>query len=145
MIEREFVPYQQSVDMKELGFDEPCFGFYNYKGEIRRYTNFDGELNDFQTLKNSEITLGELSFCTLPTYSQAFRWFRENYKLHQNIEQHCGEKFYFNIKDMVHPRRWDEYSAKILETFNESDSQEKAELECLIKLIEIVKSGSLKA
>lgn len=44
-MEKEFVPYAQSLQLRELGFDEPCFGFY--KSEIRRYTNFDGELNDF--------------------------------------------------------------------------------------------------
>lgn len=46
-MEKEFVPYAQSLQLRELGFDEPCFGFYTYKSEIRRYTNFDGELNDF--------------------------------------------------------------------------------------------------
>jgi hypothetical protein len=76
-----------------------------------------------------------------PTFSQAFRWFREKYKLHQNIEQYYGEKFYFNIKDMVHPRRWDEYPVKKLNAFNESDSQEEAELECLKRLIDLVKNS----
>ena len=56
--EKDFVPYEQALALKELGFDEPCFGFYTYKGGIRRYTNFDGELNDFQTLKNSSIIMG---------------------------------------------------------------------------------------
>jgi hypothetical protein len=27
-LEKDFVPYQPSFDMKELGFDEPCFGLY---------------------------------------------------------------------------------------------------------------------
>jgi len=30
-MEKEFVPYQPSLDMKELGFDEPCFAGYNFK------------------------------------------------------------------------------------------------------------------
>jgi len=119
-LEKEFIPYQQSIDMRELGFDEPCLIKDTEQGE---------DFAVYYVHQNGR-----------PTFSQAFRFFRENYKLHQNIEQHCGEKFYFNIKDMVHPRRWDEYPAKILETFNESDSQEKAELECLKKLIEIVKN-----
>lgn len=53
-LDKEFIPYQEALALKELGFDEPCFGFYTYKGEIRRYTNFDGELNEFQNLKNSK-------------------------------------------------------------------------------------------
>ena len=27
-LNEQFVPYQPSLDMKDLGFDEPCFGFY---------------------------------------------------------------------------------------------------------------------
>jgi len=27
-IEKEFVPYKQSLQLKELGFDEPCFTWY---------------------------------------------------------------------------------------------------------------------
>ena len=28
-LEKEFIPYQQSLDMKELGFNEPCLGLYH--------------------------------------------------------------------------------------------------------------------
>jgi len=135
-IEKEFIPYQQSLDMKELGFDEPCFGIHFEEG-LNPFLMFASQYGEEGASANGGILA--------PTFSQAFRFFRKKYKLHQNIEQYCGEKFYFNIKDMVHPRRWNEYPVKILETFNESDSQEEAELECLKKLIEIVKSGSLKA
>ena len=26
---KDFVPYDKALKMKELGFDEPCFGFYD--------------------------------------------------------------------------------------------------------------------
>jgi hypothetical protein len=26
---KEFVPYEQALALKELGFNEPCFGYYN--------------------------------------------------------------------------------------------------------------------
>lgn len=29
MLEKEFVPYEPSLALKELGFDEPCFGLWN--------------------------------------------------------------------------------------------------------------------
>ena len=29
---KEFVTYEQALSLKELGFDEPCFGYYNYNG-----------------------------------------------------------------------------------------------------------------
>lgn len=27
-MERNFIPYEIALDMKELGFNEPCFGMY---------------------------------------------------------------------------------------------------------------------
>jgi len=125
---KEFIPYEQALELKELGFDEPCFGFFNYKGEIRRYTNFDGELNDFQTLKNSDITLGELSFCTAPTYSQAFRWFREKYP-----------DFDFGVGKIYNGSNTYHYHINLIWEYFEG-TYEEAELACLIKLIEICKN-----
>jgi hypothetical protein len=26
---KDFIPYEQALALKELGFDEPCFGFAN--------------------------------------------------------------------------------------------------------------------
>ena len=28
-MEKEFVPYELALRMKALGFDEPCFGYYD--------------------------------------------------------------------------------------------------------------------
>jgi hypothetical protein len=126
---KEFIPYEQALQLKNLGFDEPCFGFYNHKNEIRRYINFDGELNDFQTLKNSEITLGELSFCTAPTYSQAFRWFREKHKLHNGIYPYYDE-YEFQIKDFRLPTN-PPINGGLMK-------YEEAELKCLKKLIQLI-------
>jgi hypothetical protein len=126
---KDFVFHEEALELKKLGFDEPCFGFYTYKRELRRYTNFDGELNDFQTLKNSSITMGD-GWCTAPTFSQAFRWFREN--------------GYINSIRSLSPFNH-EYSIIIGVLIDDavfSDAYytyEEAELACLRKLIEIVK------
>ena len=29
----EFIPYEQALELKELGFDEPCFGRYDGRDE----------------------------------------------------------------------------------------------------------------
>jgi hypothetical protein len=129
-IDKEFIPYEQALALKSLGFDEPCFGWYD--SECQETLNYDRTHNSCGWLLGNH--------CTAPTYSQAFRWFREKYKLHQYIKQYCGENFFFHIEDMVHPRRFDEYTVEMLRTFNESSTQEEAELECLKKLIEIVKN-----
>jgi hypothetical protein len=137
---KDFIPYEQALELKELGFDEECFGFYTHKGELRRYTNFDGELNDFQTLKNSSITMGD-NWCAAPTFSQAFRWFREK-QYYSEITTECTQAdgsigFSWRIWKPWLIEEWspengnDEWSYK---------TYEEAELECLIKLIEIVKT-----
>lgn len=33
-MENEFISYDQAVDLKELGFDEPCLAIYNKEGNF---------------------------------------------------------------------------------------------------------------
>jgi len=63
-LQKEFVPYELAVKLKELGFDEPCFGFYGSHKEF----NFNDMLK-----KNSDLTL-LTNWISAPTFSQAFRW-----------------------------------------------------------------------
>ena len=143
---KEFVNYDIALELKELGFDEPCFGFYTYKGEIRRYTNFDEELNDFQTLKNSSITMGR-GWCTAPLYQQCWRWFREKYKLEGLIlPQNQGavideEPIYFiTIISYKNNKMEELFNSTNKETLLHYNPKEEAELACINKLIEIVKN-----
>ena len=114
-MEKEFVTYNQALALKELGFDEPCFGYYNMKKKFN--------MGDYTT-KHWKST------CLAPLKSQAFRWFREKYNL----------VFNFISYNIVKPG---EYHWSI--TWNDEakaggivKTYEEAELECLIKLIEIV-------
>ncbi len=69
-MENEFVPYQQSLELKELGFDEPCFGWYSKDG-----TFYEGKMTIHQGLLSA------------PLYQQAFRWFREKYGYYYPIHR----------------------------------------------------------
>ena len=131
---KDFTLYPEALALKELGFNEPCFG--------RIYADGGTEQLSYP-YKNSDKGWDVNESCSAPTYSQAFRFFREKYGLHQYIKQYYGEKFYFQIEDMVYPRRWDEYTVEMLRAFNESTSQEESELACLQKLIEIVKNKEI--
>ena len=140
---KDLVPYQESYELKQLGFDEPCFGFYTYKRELRRYTNFDGELNDFQTLKNSSITMGD-GWCTAPTFSQAFRFFREKYKLVHEICEHPKEMIDYVASASKGERYLPTYSYGYssgghYRPISNTYVYEEAEIGCLRKFIEIVK------
>jgi hypothetical protein len=117
-MEKEFIPYEQALALKELGFDEPCFGYF--------YT----EDKFFETkIKNSELE--EDCSISAPLYQQAFRWFREKYDFDIGIGKDSHDIYHFQI-DTNYYGNW------ILPIF--SRKYEEAELECLKKLIEIVKN-----
>jgi hypothetical protein len=64
---KEFVPYEESLALKELGFDEPCFGYYGENQELIWKSGYAPWVN-------SERNLVDNHFATAPTFSQAFRW-----------------------------------------------------------------------
>jgi hypothetical protein len=122
-MKNEFIPYEQALALKELGFDEPCFGYY-----------LDNEFQFFADVRSCN-TNSEFGFYpTALTYSQAFRWFREKYDLEGVIQQAEDFKWYkWKIS------QYNEDGKKYVADWYEYKTYEEAELACLIKLIEIVK------
>lgn len=112
---KEFVPYDRALKLKELGFDESCFGFYYDDGE----------------LKIKEGNISRLGYINAPTFQQAFRWFREEYNLHSEIRSYTAKFFTPVIQKLESIVTYIEYGGV---------SYEEAELACLDKLIEIVES-----
>ena len=123
-MEREFVPYEQALELKKVGFEYISTIFaYDQSGEL--YTR-DGIPHDFNIR-------GLLS---APTFSQAFRWFREKYEnLHGSIEQTNSYKDEYT----VYIGRFGYIEGNLKDEPKVFISYEEAELECLKKLIEIVK------
>jgi hypothetical protein len=125
-LENEFIPYEQALALKELGFDEPCFGRYgNYSKML--YKDYSKELHsNWHTIA--------------PLYQQAFRWFREKYDLDYSIKPVYGEKHYKKHRCNVYSKKQLVQVMKYYFPDNPYfDSREEAELKCLKKLIEIVK------
>jgi hypothetical protein len=117
-MEKEFVPYEIALELKELGFDEECLKHYSLCGTY------------FDTWNN--LNQHGIQFIGAPLYQQVFRWFREKYNITQTIardgslakESHWA---YTIVYDSIY--------------FNDGYlTYEEAELECLKKLIEIVKN-----
>jgi len=155
MIEKEFVPYQQSLDMKELGFDEPCFTSYDNEGKLRNpfdYSNSEPDCRYIEDSKhfvyNSELNIDNFNgpkhlytqFIAAPTFSQAFRFFREKYNFCHFVRGHNYDGYSYNIDNLGILQY--KFEIEYRSTFR---TYEEAELECLKKLIELAKSGSLKA
>jgi hypothetical protein len=143
----EFVPYEQALALKELGFNEPCFGNYNNLTGTTRF--FFGKTNEGCIVwnkvpgTNDIVTSNETILA--PTFSQAFRFFREKYNLKVSFPYWNG----FN--GMIPDRMQYKYECIIVPENDKSitvrengrvyfDTYEEAELACLDKLIEIVKT-----
>ena len=126
-MENEFVPYKQSLELKELGFDDNCFCIYNREMKIR----FNNLHNPMDRDKNAKLTANNGRY-PAPLYQQAFRWFRENYDLSGLIEIGTHEFSYQIFKNGNRQLG--------IEPIKYNGNYEEAEFECLKKLIEIVKT-----
>lgn len=127
-MKNEFIPYEQALELKELGFDEPCFAFYGIDGS---YLIGIDEVR-FDTINNYDFNsrISEQSnSCSAPLYQQAFRWFRKNHVFY--INSTTADIFYFVYCFKVHPYDpMDSFISKFFETYEET------EFELLKKLIE---------
>lgn len=132
-MEKEFIPYEQALVLKELGFKEPCIGYW--------WNNKDFTEPEFLLEYCEHVMDGNLK---RPTFSQAFRFFREKYELYPQI----------NLHDRENKETW-RTTISILGLYDLAYNQnvskepyhktyEEAELECLVKLIDIVKKQNLK-
>ena len=122
-LEKEFVPYQESLELKELGFDEPCFGYYT-EDKMWRPASYSYEGTEYPW--NSVWP-----YTTAPTFSQAFRWFREKYGLYSWITMELGATLTF-CWIITGENKSTEHKAFF-------KSYEEAEEACLIELINICK------
>ena len=113
---KDFTLHSEALELKQLGFDEPCFGVYATKDGYVRKSAYD---------ENGDA----------PTFSQAFRWFREKYKLkYCIIPLVCEQGFSDLYESRIHQEK---HSISRIGNYK---TYEEAELACLKKLIEIAKN-----
>ena len=116
-MKKEFIPYEQALELKQLGFDEPNYflKWYDSKGDIRE-----------------GLGLGEVK---APLYQQAFRWLRHKHNcVCEIIRKEDGNHSEFIGWVYIDGRKIDVVS------YWDSKSYEETELECLKKLIQIIKN-----
>lgn len=126
-MEKEFIPYEQALALKELGFDESCICVYNSYHQLKG-TIIGSIEGDYIKKDKWDDRL------SAPTFSQAFRFFREKYGYLVSPFQNENNLFFFEI-GKLNTLKTEHYS-KDWETY------EDAEISCLVKLIEIVKNES---
>ena len=133
-MEKEFTQYTEALALKELGFDEKCYGYFTRDEEFF-YFDVD-DLSSAYTKNMDNIVVNSVNGleCTAPLYQQAFRWFREKYKL-EGITQQAEDFVWYKWKIS----QYNEDGKKYVADWYEYETYEEAELACIKKLIEIVK------
>jgi len=113
---KEFILYEQALELKQLGFDEKCLAYY---------------LADTLFTSNDIVyNSTNIPIIKAPLYQQAFRWFREKYELSSWIYNSHLDKYFYTIL----------MNGRIVKANEQSTTYEEAELECLKKLINLVKT-----
>ena len=130
--ETEFIQYEQALELKKLGFNEPCFFAFDNCSTPMRCIDLRTSEQRFNGVNYNNST-----YTSQPTYSQAFRWFREKKLCDGSISRYA-------VSDGGYSYRWDiihEYGVYEERHFKKGyNTYEEAELACLKQLIEIVKS-----
>ncbi len=126
-MEKEFGPYTESLELKSLGFDEPCIGW-----ATMQYPDVISCGNKFKKYHETELPTRPFG---VPLYQQAFRWFREHqeWPIDSWIQPYLSEQP--RQYEGVYWRRGETVSIGVFST------HEEAELACLRKLIELVKQN----
>lgn len=97
-MEKQFVPYELAVKLKELGFDEPCFGCY-----------LDDKYLCKELTERQDYFAGQEA--SAPLWQQAFEFFRERgYNLITNIKPSVGSIPKSYLAHMHH----DSYTTELL-------------------------------
>jgi hypothetical protein len=121
---KDLTQYPEALDLKKLGFQERCLGHY-WENLFYFRTTFHHP----STMPNSPES------CLTPTYAQAFRWFREKHDMGHSIDEDWDNGHLLGYKYVIYEKE----GVTVSKTYH---TYEEAELDCLKKLIEIVKGGN---
>ena len=130
-MESLFCPYELALELKELGFDEISLFYYDaaYEGNPLSHCP--------HLLLNSQLEGFENEPISAPLRQQALRWFREKYGLHYIICKNIQMDGY-GYREVILIPYMEENENTIFKTY------EEAEVECLVKLIEIANEQNVK-
>jgi hypothetical protein len=92
MTEKEFIPYEQALALKELGFDEPCFAVYIDKTLIME--------DDWLYSTNQDTFIESCNF-TAPLYQQAFRWLYQKLDIEKGVMPLDIESQQLLLKELI--------------------------------------------
>lgn len=128
-MQEHFLTCEQSLAVKELGFDEPCLDRYDPR--------FEKLSSDIETWTQEHYP--ETLMIPAPLKSQFFKWVRDKYDIDREIyiNHEMGVKFYHYLILQLNECII-EWKSKNLIRF---DTYEQAEEACIDKIIELLKEN----
>jgi len=120
-MKEQFVPYEIAKDLKDKGYDQPCFGVYGYNMsgyesksarerlvQIQEISLTEGYTLEFEDLRNSKI--GEDT--SAPLLQETIDWFEaKGIMITIEIDQTSNPKYCFSIQKYTDPYNWGPYQA----------------------------------
>lgn len=110
-MEKEFVTYEQALELKYLGFDLPCFAWFD---------NFDN--NNLHTWRVPD-TMVKPEFIKdsviAPLYQQVFEWFRTKHNIIFEISSNSG-KFAIFSNDAGYRYKFNSNEIKLYDNYNDT-------------------------
>jgi hypothetical protein len=88
-MKKEFVPYEQAVALKELGFDEICIATYD-----------EDEYFEFLDFEQSYYTIPS-KLIQAPLYQQAFRWLYQKLDIEKGVMPLDTESQQLLLKELI--------------------------------------------
>ena len=129
---KEFVPYEQALALKELGFDAEC---------VSRFVKSSSGLCKYELRYGNPRKYNSLEFSiSRPLYQQAFRFFRNKYNLDGSLSVDVWntKKVSWRITGGIEGKIFVNNENELYDwESDEFNNYEEAELACLNKLIEI--------
>ena len=92
-MKKEFCPYEIALDMKSIGFDEPCLAKYQKLSEAANY-----QLQLLQKERNCNRLDTAIS---APTFSQAFRWLYQKLSIENGTMPLDTESQQLLLKELI--------------------------------------------
>ena len=124
-MEKDLTLYPEAAELKALGFNEPCFAGYSTSTEKLEYYSRPIVTKDSFTVD-------------VPTFSQVFRWFEENYSYFVDIRTDTTPNeilgFDYSIKSWKFPPMF----------FGFFNDKREGNIEVIKKMIEMVKKEKQK-
>jgi hypothetical protein len=139
----EFCTYEQSLELKKMGFNEPCLACYNKEGKLLAGTTLGYEATDW--VYKQEDMDDVHAQCIAPLKSQVFKWFRKEYNLCYDIFDitiQSGEYDGYRWKYGIYKPQHEDY-VYIDNSLLGFIAYEEAESFCIDKIIELVKKKPL--